>query len=188
MSSTGHLRADAERNVRAIIDAAIVLLAAEPEASMERVASAAGVGRATVYRHFASREHLVRAILDRALQDARDAVVGSKPDEGTALEALHRAVAALLKVADRYRLVRTIAPHDEELRRRAEEVGAPLTAIFERGTREGEFRDDLTPRWAAAALGALLQATTIQLIEGEVREREATNLVVTTLIDGLGVR
>ena len=38
--------------MRAIIDAAIVLLAAEPEASMERVATAAGVGRATVYRHF----------------------------------------------------------------------------------------------------------------------------------------
>ncbi|MCW3006440.1 MAG: TetR/AcrR family transcriptional regulator [Solirubrobacterales bacterium] len=188
MSPTGHLRADAERNVRAIIDAAIVLLAAEPDASMERVASAAGVGRATVYRHFASREHLVRAILDRALQDARDAVVGSKPEEGSALEALARAVSALLKVADRYRLVRSIAPHDEELRRRAEEVGAPLIAIFDRGQREGEFRNDLSSRWAAGALGALLQAVTVQLIDGEVREREAANLVVTTLVEGLTKR
>jgi AcrR family transcriptional regulator len=188
MSPTGHLRADAERNVRAIIDAAIVLLAAEPDASMERVAAAAGVGRATVYRHFASREHLVRAILDRALQDARDAVMGSRPDEGTALEALQRAVAALLKVADRYRLVRSVAPHDEELRRRAEEVGAPLTAIFERGQRAGEFRKDLSPRWSAGALGALLQALTVQLINGDVRERDAGPLLVTTLVDGLVAR
>jgi AcrR family transcriptional regulator len=184
MSPTGHLRADAERNVRAIIDAAIVLLAAEPDASMERVATAAGVGRATVYRHFASREHLVRAILDRALQDARDAVVGSRPDEGSAFDALGRAVTALLKVADRYRLVRSIAPHDEELRRRAEEVGAPLTAIFERGQRDGEFRRDVSARWAAGALGALLQAITVALIDGEVRERDASALVVTTLVDG----
>lgn len=188
MSPTGHLRADAERNVRAIIDAAIVLLAAEPDASMERVASAAGVGRATVYRHFASREHLVRAILDRALQDARDAVVGSKPDEGSALEALQRAVAALLKVADRYRLVRSIAPHDEELRRRADEVGAPLTAIFERGQRDGEFRRDLGARWAAGVLGALIQAVTVQLIDGDVREREAATLVVGTLVEGVAQR
>jgi AcrR family transcriptional regulator len=185
MSPTGHLRADAERNVRAIIDAAIVLLAAEPDASMERVAMAAGVGRATVYRHFASREHLVRAILDQALQDARDAVVGARPDDGTALEALGRAVGALLKVADRYRLVRSIAPHDEELRRRAEEVGAPLTAIFERGQREGDFRRDVSARWSAAALGALLQAITVQLINGEVRERDAPTLLVSTLVDGL---
>jgi len=188
MTPTGHLRADAERNVRAIIDAAIVLLAAEPDASMERVATAAGVGRATVYRHFASRDHLVRAILDRALQDARDAVVGSDPGQGTAPEALGRAVEALLKVADRYRLVRSIAPHDAELRQRAEEVGAPLTAIIQRGQREGSFRTDLSARWGAAALGALMQAMTVQLIDGDVRDRDAARLLLTTLVDGIAAR
>jgi AcrR family transcriptional regulator len=188
MTPNGHLRADAERNVRAIIDAAIVLLAAEPDASMERVATAAGVGRATVYRHFASRDHLVRAILDRALQDARDAVMGSDPGQGTAPEALGRAVEAVLKVADRYRLVRSVAPHDAELRQRAEEVGAPLIAIVQRGQREGAFRKDLTARWGAAALGALLQAVTVQLIDGEVRDRDAARLVLTTLVDGIAAR
>ncbi len=188
MTRSGHLRADAERNVRAIIDAAIVLLAAEPDASMERVAAAAGVGRATVYRHFASREHLVRAILERALQDARDAVLSSRPQEGTAREALDRAVQSLLKVADRYRLVRAIAPHDAQMRQRAEEVGAPLTAIFERGQREGEFRSDLPARWMASTLGAQLQAVTVALIDGEVRERDAPQLLITTLIDGVAAK
>jgi AcrR family transcriptional regulator len=188
MTPTGHLRADAERNVRAIIDAAIVLLAAEPDASMERVAAAAGVGRATVYRHFASREHLVRAILDRALQDAREAVIGSNPDEGTALEALTRAVDSLLKVADRYRLVRSVSPHDAELRQRAEEVGAPLVAIVMRGQREGVFRKDVGARWVAAALGALMQAVTVALIDGEVRDKDASRLLVTTLVDGVAAR
>jgi TetR/AcrR family transcriptional regulator, mexCD-oprJ operon repressor len=188
MTPTGHLRADAERNVRAIIDAAIVLLAAEPDASMERVAAAAGVGRATVYRHFASREHLVRAILEQALQDARDAAVGSRPDEGTAVEALGRAVEAMFRVADRYRLVRSVSPHDAELRKRAEEVGAPLVTIIQRGQREGVFRKDLSARWGAGAIGALLQALVIQLIDGEVRERDATKLVLTTFVEGFQTR
>jgi AcrR family transcriptional regulator len=185
MSPTGHLRADAERNMRSIIDAAIVLLAAEPEASMERVATAAGVGRATVYRHFASREHLVRAILEQALQDARDAVIGSRPDEGTPPAALSRAVGAILRVADRYRLVRQIPRDDTELRQAAEEVGAPLIAIIERGQRSGDFRADLPPRWAAGALGSLIQAVTVALIDGEVRDRDASRLVVTTFVDGI---
>lgn len=188
MTPSGHLRADAERNVRSIIEAAIILLAAEPEASMERVAMAAGVGRATVYRHFASREHLVRAILDQALQDARDAVLGSRPEEGTALEALERAVNAILTIADRYRLVRQIPREDVELVARAEEVGAPMIAIMQRGQHSGELRDDLTPRWSAAAMGALIQAVTVALIAGEVRDRDAGALVVTTLVDGLGPR
>ncbi|HEY8581506.1 MAG TPA: helix-turn-helix domain-containing protein [Capillimicrobium sp.] len=188
MCPAGQLRADAERNVRSIIDAAIVLLAAEPDASMERVAQAAGVGRATVYRHFASREHLVRAIHDRALSDARDAIVSSRPEEGTALEALERAAHAVLRVADRYRLLRAIPREDAELRQRAEEVGAPLIALFGRGQREGVFRTDLSARWLAASFGALLQAVTASIINGETRERDATRLLLTTIVDGSAKR
>jgi TetR/AcrR family transcriptional repressor of mexCD-oprJ operon len=186
MSPAGQLRADAERNVKAIIDAAIGLLAAEPEASMERVAQAAGVGRATVYRHFASREHLVRAIHDRALQDARDAVLSSRPDEGPPREALERAIAAVLRVADRYRLLRAIPREDAELRARAEEVGAPLVEVVERGQRDGTFRRDVPARWVAASLGALTQAVTAAIIDGEVREQDGTRLVMATLVDGVG--
>ncbi|HEU4657088.1 MAG TPA: helix-turn-helix domain-containing protein [Capillimicrobium sp.] len=188
MKPTGQLRADAERNVRSIIDAAIVLLAAEPDASMERVAQAAGVGRATVYRHFASREHLVRAIHDRALQDARDAVLSSHPEDGAPLEALERAIDAILRVADRYRLLRAIPREDGELRARAEEVGAPLIALMERAQREGIVRDDVSARWMAATIGALVQAVTLSVIEGETAERDATGLVLTTLVDGFAKR
>jgi len=188
MSPTGHLRADAERNVRAIIDAAIILLATEPDASMERVASAAGVGRATVYRHFASREQLVRAIIDRALQDARDAVLSSRPEEGDAIEALTRAIESVMRVADRYRLVMAISPHDTDLRRRVEEIAVPLRQLVERGQREGSIRADVPARWPPAALGALVQAVTVQMIDGSLPESQAAPLVVTTLVDGLRPR
>ena len=188
MTSATPLRADAERNVRSIIDAAITLLAVEPDASMERVAAAAGVGRATVYRHFANREQLVREIHDRALRDARDAVLSSHPEEGSALEALERSIRAILVVGDRYRLVRQIPPGDKELMARAEEVGAPLVAMIERGQRSGELRKDLPARWIAASLGALVQAVTRAMIDGGVRERAAAGLVVATLLDGTRAR
>lgn len=42
-------RADAERNVARILDAAIDALAGDPEASMAEIARRAGVVRATVY-------------------------------------------------------------------------------------------------------------------------------------------
>jgi AcrR family transcriptional regulator len=188
MTPNGSLRADAERNVRSIIDAAIVLLAAEPDASMERVATAAGVGRATVYRHFANREQLVREIHDRALRDARDAVLSSAPEDGTAVEALERAVRAILRVADRYRLVRQIPLEDHELRARAEEVGAPLIAIIARGQKSRELRRDLSARWLAGALGGLIQAVTRAMIEDDVREDDAPELVLSTFTQGAATR
>lgn len=69
-------RADAEQNFSRIIEAAVELLARHPGASVEQIAAAAGVGRATVYRHFPTRTDLVEAASRHAteglLVDPRD--------------------------------------------------------------------------------------------------------------------
>jgi AcrR family transcriptional regulator len=58
------MRADARRNREAVMDAARDLLAAlGPDVSMEAIASAAGVGVGTLYRHFADRRALIRAVV-----------------------------------------------------------------------------------------------------------------------------
>jgi serine phosphatase RsbU (regulator of sigma subunit) len=54
-------RADAEANADRVLEAATELLLAEPDASLEEIAAAAQVSRATVYRHFGSRTRLVEA-------------------------------------------------------------------------------------------------------------------------------
>ncbi|PZG15983.1 TetR/AcrR family transcriptional regulator [Nonomuraea aridisoli] len=51
-------RADAERNIAAILDAATRLISADPTVSVADIAKAAGVGRVTLYGHFPSRKAL----------------------------------------------------------------------------------------------------------------------------------
>lgn len=55
-------RADAQRNRARILDAAAAALAADPAASLNAIAKAAGVGAGTLYRHFPAREDLVLAL------------------------------------------------------------------------------------------------------------------------------
>src|SRR5215470_955311 len=85
-------RADAQRNIAAILDAATECLAREPEMSIAGIAAAAGVGRITLYGHFKTRAELVDAVLVRTVQRA-DAILDATDTTGDPGEALARLVA-----------------------------------------------------------------------------------------------
>src|SRR3954447_2757467 len=94
------LRADAARNVHRIVEVAARLLGSDPGAGMADVATAAGVSRATVYRHFPTREALIAAIQAQAIEDSERALVACRLVEDSATEALQRLCAAWLDVAE----------------------------------------------------------------------------------------
>ncbi len=67
------LRADAERNRRAIICAAGTVFADEgTSVTLERIADAAGVGVGTIYRRFASIDDLVSVVLEEKMSRYAD--------------------------------------------------------------------------------------------------------------------
>ena len=71
-------REDARRNRERIVAAAESTFRQEPRASIERVASAAGVSRSTLYRHFQTREDLVAALAERASRAPTGRPVGGR--------------------------------------------------------------------------------------------------------------
>ncbi|WP_216847513.1 TetR/AcrR family transcriptional regulator [Arthrobacter sp. SLBN-53] len=62
-------RTDAARSRSAIIDAARRLVVEPGELKLSAVARAAGVGQATLYRHFATRDDLMRALYDDEIDE-----------------------------------------------------------------------------------------------------------------------
>lgn len=93
------MRADARRNRQSIVNAAIeVVLEVGGEPSRDTVAERAGVGIATLYRHFPDQQQLLHAIavevLDRAISEGR-AALEEETSGGQALRRyLHAAIDA----------------------------------------------------------------------------------------------
>jgi serine phosphatase RsbU (regulator of sigma subunit) len=63
-------RSDAALNRTRLVEAARHLLSQDPETTMIEIAAAAGVGRGTAYRHFPSRDDLVKAVRRQERDDA----------------------------------------------------------------------------------------------------------------------
>jgi AcrR family transcriptional regulator len=68
-----HKRSDARRNRDAILAAALEALTESSDASLNAIARRAGVGNATLYRHFRTREELVLATYEREVGQVVDA-------------------------------------------------------------------------------------------------------------------
>src|SRR5437764_13546915 len=87
-------RSDADRSVQAILEAALDALAGDPDVSMAEIARRAGVVRATIYAHFPTRESLLDAVMELAVDQVAQAIRNAEPDRGEPEEALERVLLA----------------------------------------------------------------------------------------------
>ena len=185
----GGRRADYERNARRILDAASRVLVDQPDAPMADVAAAAGVHRATLYRHFPEREDLIAALHRRAMEEAAEAIDAARPEEGPALEALERILTALAALGDRYRVLLREGGHLSE-RDPGEKtrLGARLVALAARGQAAGEIRGDVPPLWVVEAVFAVMTAGLRMVSEGTLVPEEIPGLVRRTVLEGIRPR
>jgi TetR/AcrR family transcriptional regulator, mexCD-oprJ operon repressor len=133
-----------QRVAAAILDGAAHLFASGGEqASMNEVAEAAGVARATVYRYFPNREALLDELAQTAVRDVEARLASARIDAVPPEEAVARAVRAL---ADMGNLFVVLARERQRSGAERLERGLvdPLHQLVERGQASGDIRDDIT--------------------------------------------
>ena len=168
-------RADAARNIEAILDAALELLSEHPEASMGEIASAAGVARQTVYAHYGSRAELLRAVIDRAIADTASTLDAAKLDEGPPEEVLMRLIDAGWAQLERHSRLRASPdfPGREELYGQHGPILERLARLVRRGQRSGAFDRRLSPGWLLASAMGLFHVAADEVAAGRLTTEQA---------------
>jgi TetR/AcrR family transcriptional repressor of mexCD-oprJ operon len=133
-----------QRVAAAILDGAARIFALQGEqASMNEVAAAAGVARATVYRYFPNREALLDALAAEAVGAVETRLTTARVDEVAPEEGIARAVRALVGLGDSFVLLARERPRSDP-ERLGRVLTQPLRRLFERAQADGEIRDDIT--------------------------------------------
>src|SRR3546814_18504291 len=70
-------------------------LADQPRASMGQLASMVGLSRATLCRHFPSRDTMMLAMSEESIASAEQALARARPNEGSAEQAVKRLIEEL---------------------------------------------------------------------------------------------
>ena len=180
-------RADALRNRAALLDAAAEVLAEAPQASLAEVATRAGLGRATLYRHFDSRSALQAAIREEALARAAATLAATDLSECDTREAIRRAASALVPLGMRFRILLTDGSDtDAGFLAARNKTLAPLLGVLARGVEVGELPRSADVAWLGMVLSALLMTAVRAADAGVIDPADAGALVADTFMDGLG--
>lgn len=150
-----------QRVAAAILGGAAHIFALQGEqASMNDVAEAAGVARATVYRYFPSREALIDELARVAGSDVEARLAAARIDEVQPEEGVARAVRALVDAGDSFVLLARERRRSDP-QRFERQITAPLARLFARGQDSRDIRDDIaSPRLTESLVGLVVGVAT----------------------------
>lgn len=169
-----------------VLRSAAALLSRKSTATMDEVARAAGIGRATLHRHFAGRDALVRALEAMGLVEFEAACDAARLDEGPADEALRRLVAETEPNAPLLAFLVTENQlfEGDDVDEGWSRLDARVSALFRRGQEEGTFRIDLSPAWLTEALYGLVSACAWSVMDGRVAGNDFQYMITELLLGG----
>jgi AcrR family transcriptional regulator len=181
------LRADARRNRDRLLEVAVRAFSHDgPDVTLESIASEAGVGIGTLYRHFPTREALIEAAyrneLARLCAGVPDLLETLPADVAlrTWMDRFIDYLATKRGMADALRMVIASGgnPHAQSRESLLEAIGSLVQA----GAHEGQLRSDVDPT------DVMMGISGVSLVAGTPEQRDQAGRLLDLLLDGLRYR
>jgi TetR/AcrR family transcriptional repressor of lfrA len=167
------------RTRKAILEAAMTVLAENPTASLSDIAAAAGVGRSTLHRHYPERTDLIHALAVHVHALSTAAIVEADPLCGPPVAALRRVVECQLDLGPIFLYVyyEPTVMADPELRAHLDTGDEAIVEVLTRMSCTAT-----PPGWARRVFWALLDAGAEAAKAGTPKHQ-----IVDAIIDSLTV-
>lgn len=161
---------------------------ANPMITFQEIAQAAGVGRATMYRHFESREALLEALAMRSLDAVDKAATKALSRASSAYETMVFIIEEILALGNEYyftALASSFLGNPKVAARYKAQVDA-LKLLVDSMKAEGSIGKNIPTGWVIHAIDALIYAGWSSVDSGDVARNDAVTHVVDTLFKGVG--
>lgn len=170
-----------------VLRSAADLLGRQPSATMDEIATMAGISRATLHRHFPGRVALLDALRVLAVGKMESALAEARLSEGSAVSAFERLIRACEPVAA-YLVLMYSQYQDLDLSRTLEGfagIDDQIVSLFARGQASGEFRTDLTAVWLTEVFYSLVAGGAWAIQSGRVARREFGHMISSLVLHGV---
>ncbi|MEM7366257.1 MAG: TetR/AcrR family transcriptional regulator [Pseudomonadota bacterium] len=176
------------QQTRALIcEAAIAHLISHPQATMSDIAIAAGVGRATLYRYFPSRDALLKDLVATCIRETNSATAHIETDGLRGKAAIIECINALVPLGDKFQFLLNSWTPDHETRSQIERDHRDVETMMADAIEIGDVRSDLSPVWLSLLFDSLLTAAWDALGAGMAID-EVIDQMQRSLFEGIEIR
>lgn len=171
------------RTRKAILDAAMTVLADNPAAPLTDIATAAEVGRSTLHRYFAERSDLIHALALHVHALSNAAIEEAEPDCGPPIEALRRVVECQLDLGPIALFVYTdsVVTSNAELMTELDTGDEVITEMLSKVSTQ---HATAPPGWARRVFWALLHAGYQAAKEDGTPKHRIVDAIMASLTEG----
>lgn len=172
----------------AAMQAGLELYTLHPNASMDEVAAHAGIGRATLFRHFPNRTALLRAAGTHVIAQVDAAIGASVSADDPPLIRLRALIAVLVSGGLPLHAVFGMSDlaEDPELKSALKTLDRTIEPVVLDCITAGLLRADMPEAWFEVAFEGLLYAAWTAIHKGTLAPAHAPDMLLHTLLHGFG--
>jgi AcrR family transcriptional regulator len=184
------LDARAKRSQKALLKAGMEMLNENPEATLSDIAAHAGVGRATLYRQYETREKLILAIAIDCFDIIDEATAPIEWKARNALDAIRMMFECVMPLTREFQFLMNlerVIENDPQIAAINEKQRNEMIDLVEYAKKKGEIDKAYPTSWVVNLIEGLFYAGWVQLQQEGSHPQVVADLAFKTLCQGIAI-